>query len=79
MVEEVDEDMPTSGPGALDSDKETLLQEIYPNVKLEDLSVSLDFVFALQVASLDDPGSGLDADILYCLCNPPYPASILRW
>ena len=45
----------TSGPGTLDSDKETLLQEIYPNVKLEDLHVALDFVFAMQATSLDDP------------------------
>ena len=57
MVEDVDEDTrPTSGPGTLDdSDKETLLREIYPNVKLGDLRVALDFVFAMQATSLDDP------------------------
>ena len=57
MVEDVDKDArPTSGPGTLDdSDKETLLREIHLNVKLEDLCVALDFVFAMQVTSLDDP------------------------
>ena len=33
----------------------TLLREMYPNVELEDLRVSLDFIFAMQAASLDDP------------------------
>ena len=55
MVEDVDEDTrPTSGPAStLDSDKEILLREIYPNVKLEDLRVALDFVLAMQATSLD--------------------------
>ena len=72
----IDKDTPTPGPNALSSDEQTLLEEIYPNIKLDDLRVSLDFVFGMQAASLDDPGSGLDADTLQCPRNPPtYPAS----
>ena len=73
----IDRDTPTPGPHALDSDEQMLLEEIYPNIKLDDLRVSLDFVFGMQAALLDDPGLGLDADTLQQLRNPPtYPASI---
>lgn len=49
--------------------KLSILREIYPSVKLEDLCIVLDFVFAMQTTSLGDPGSGLDVDALYRLCN----------
>lgn len=48
-----------------------------PKVKLDDFCVLLDFIFGMQATLLDDLGSGLDADVLQQLHNPPtYPASI---
>jgi hypothetical protein len=45
----------------LDADEETLANDIYANVTLNDLRISLAFIFGLANASLDDPESRLDA------------------
>ncbi|KAF9226606.1 hypothetical protein BS17DRAFT_775888 [Gyrodon lividus] len=50
--------------------QEELLNTIYENVSLDDLRVSMAFIAALNNASLDDPHSGLDPDVLeYVVIN----------
>lgn len=58
-------------PRPLDADEETLLQDIYSNIKQEDLHTSIAFITALQNASLNDAGTGLSEDAIHRLCNPP--------
>lgn len=58
-------------PRPLDADEETLLQDIYSNIKQEDLHTSIAFITALQNASLNDAGTGLSKDTIHRLCNPP--------
>lgn len=48
-VEDVDEDIPTTGPRALDHDEATLLEEIYPNVKLR---TSLEYIHLCDAGRL---------------------------
>ncbi|KAG2756246.1 hypothetical protein P692DRAFT_20949551 [Suillus brevipes Sb2] len=58
-------------PPPLDADEETLANDIYANVTLNDLRISLAFIFGLANASLDDPESGLDAAAVERIWNPP--------
>ncbi|KIJ57734.1 hypothetical protein HYDPIDRAFT_103918, partial [Hydnomerulius pinastri MD-312] len=58
-------------PSALDADDHVLQEEVYANVKIQDLRTSLSFIFDLQKASLDDKGVGLDEDAVHRLRNPP--------
>ncbi|KAG1861768.1 hypothetical protein DFJ58DRAFT_871719 [Suillus subalutaceus] len=63
-------------PESVDAD-EDILNDLYSNVKLDDLRHSLAFIAGLQAASLDDPASGLDSETIGRLRNPPqYPATI---
>ncbi|KAG1718246.1 hypothetical protein EDB19DRAFT_1920993 [Suillus lakei] len=55
----------------LDANEETLANDVYANVTLNDLCISLAFIFGLANASLDDPESGLDAVAVECIQNPP--------
>jgi hypothetical protein len=55
----------------LDADEETLANDIYANVTLNDLHISLAFIFGLANASLDDPESRLDAAAVERIRNPP--------
>ena len=55
----------------LNDDNIILLGEIYLNVKINNLHIALEFISALQWASLDDPSNGLDSQAVYCLQNPP--------
>lgn len=58
-------------PRPLDADEETLLQDIYTNIKQEDLRTSIAFITALHNASLNDAGTGLSEDATHRLRNPP--------
>ncbi|KAG2115309.1 uncharacterized protein F5147DRAFT_649686 [Suillus discolor] len=60
-------------PPPLDADEETLANDIYSNVTLNDLRISLAFIFGLANASLDDSESGLDAATVEHIRNPPQP------
>ncbi|KAG1884255.1 hypothetical protein F4604DRAFT_1574738 [Suillus subluteus] len=63
-------------PESVDADKD-ILNDLYSNVKLNDLRHSLAFIAGLQAALLDDPASGLDSETIGHLRNPPqYPATI---
>ncbi|KAG1758696.1 hypothetical protein EDD22DRAFT_1052389 [Suillus occidentalis] len=70
-VEDVKEDGPDNVvPRPLDADEEALLEDVYSNVKQEDLRTSLSFIISLQNASLNDAGTGLSEDAIKRLCNP---------
>jgi hypothetical protein len=58
-------------PPPLDADEETLANDIYANVTLNDLRISLAFIFGLANASLDGPESGLNAAAVEHIRNPP--------
>ncbi|KAF9224441.1 hypothetical protein BS17DRAFT_703389 [Gyrodon lividus] len=58
-------------PSALDADDHVLQEEVYANVKIQDLRASLLFIFDLQNTSLDNKGVGLNEDAVHCLRNPP--------
>ncbi|KIK78995.1 hypothetical protein PAXRUDRAFT_162526, partial [Paxillus rubicundulus Ve08.2h10] len=58
-------------PPPIDPDEEELLNSIYENVLLNNLHLSMALITSLSSAFLNGPHSGLDADILECLCNPP--------
>ncbi|KIJ06008.1 hypothetical protein PAXINDRAFT_92621 [Paxillus involutus ATCC 200175] len=77
-VEEVhDEEDGTTVPVPFDGDDEVLIQEIYSNVKMDDLRTSLAYILGLQKASLDDTGIGLNETGVHLLRNPPMePLSI---
>jgi hypothetical protein len=57
-------------PEPLDADEE-VLDNLYVNVKCRDLPASLMYILALQNASLDNLGTGLSADAIKRLRNPP--------
>ncbi|KAG1809193.1 uncharacterized protein BJ212DRAFT_1579764 [Suillus subaureus] len=58
-------------PPPLDADEETLANDVYVNVTLDNLRISLTFIFGLANASLDDPESGLNAAAVERIRNPP--------
>lgn len=58
-------------PPPLDADEETLANDIYLNVTLNYLRISLAFIFGLANAFLDDPESGLDAATVERIRNLP--------
>ncbi|KAF8840951.1 hypothetical protein BDN67DRAFT_1011080 [Paxillus ammoniavirescens] len=68
-VEDRDDDVPW--PSVFDNDNHVLQEEVYANVKLDDLCTALAFIFALQKASLDDEGVGMDPSAVQHLRNPP--------
>ena len=58
-------------PSHFDDDDRILLEEIYLNIKMDDFRIALEFIIAMQNASLDDKGIGLDKDAVKRLRNPP--------
>ncbi|KIK76546.1 hypothetical protein PAXRUDRAFT_18124 [Paxillus rubicundulus Ve08.2h10] len=68
MIEDVNNEDDTPVP--LDGDDEVLIQEIYSNVKMDDLRTSLAYILGLQKASLDDEGLGLNEAGVHLLRNP---------
>ncbi|KAG1892671.1 hypothetical protein F4604DRAFT_1968295 [Suillus subluteus] len=73
-VEDVpDEDDPLPNvPPPLDADEEILENDIYSNVKIDDLRRSVAYILAMQSASLDDPHTGLSHQAVERLRNPPH-------
>jgi hypothetical protein len=55
---------------SLDMD-EQILQELNSHIKLDNLCHSAMYIDALRVASLNDPGTGMTANALKHLQNPP--------
>lgn len=47
------------------------LEELSDLARLENIKLTMKFIQALEGASLDDENSGLDADTLHRLRNPP--------
>ncbi|KAG1744035.1 uncharacterized protein EDB91DRAFT_1236594 [Suillus paluster] len=58
-------------PRPLDADEEVLLEDIYTNIKQEDLHTSIAFITALQNASLNDTSTGLSKEAIHRLRDPP--------
>ncbi|KAG1761275.1 hypothetical protein EDD22DRAFT_1051263 [Suillus occidentalis] len=57
-------------PAPLDADEHVLMEDIYIHVKREDLRHSLAFISQMQSASLDDEGTGLNAEAIMRLKFP---------
>ena len=53
-------DNAASDPSNLNGGDTVLLEEIYSNIKMDDLRIAMEFISALQKASLDDKGVSLD-------------------
>ncbi|KAF9227472.1 hypothetical protein BS17DRAFT_467106 [Gyrodon lividus] len=58
-------------PSNLDSDDAVLLEEVYPNIKMDDLRIAMEYISALQNASLNDKDIGLGEASIHRLRNPP--------
>lgn len=54
LVEEIEHDNAMLCLPAVNNDEEVLREEIYSNVKLNDLKIALDFIFHLKSPSLDE-------------------------
>ena len=70
-LDDADDEPGPTDPSRVDSDDNILLEEIYSNVKIDDLHIALKYVRSLQNASLDDRGVGLDERGVDRLRNPP--------
>jgi hypothetical protein len=78
----MDEAIAQADPGSLDDDSENQNQESTPHIlfnldelfdiaKLKVIKTAMEFIKALQAATLDGPHSHLDSKTLECLRNPP--------